>query len=227
MFFKKKYPFITIQSFLIYVFQYLTFFYISDIILCKLFTNKARWFQLHALINFIVVYNTHNDVYQFFIDPVNTLTNYCERKTGIMIISLHMYHIIMFQKLSIIDYIHHILSTFLMGGLGTFFYFNSTLNIINFYICGLPGGIDYILLCLVKHGKINKLTEKKYNSYLNNYIRNPGMLTTLTISSLNLYYDNLDIFTPKIIQIITIFMTFLNATYFNHLACFNYGVHFS
>ena len=41
---------------------------------------------------------------------------------------------------------------------------------------GLPGGIDYYLLIQVKRGKIKSIEEKKINTYLNNYIRAPGIL---------------------------------------------------
>ena len=41
---------------------------------------------------------------------------------------------------------------------------------------GLPGGIDYLLLILVKIGKIKSIEEKRINTYLNNYIRAPGIL---------------------------------------------------
>ena len=37
--------------------------------------------------------------------------------------------------------------------------------------CGLPGGIDYGLLALVKFGVIEKLTEKKINRLLNLVVR--------------------------------------------------------
>ena len=36
---------------------------------------------------------------------------------------------------------------------------------------GLPGGIDYILICCAKHSIIHPLTEKRWNARLNVWIR--------------------------------------------------------
>jgi hypothetical protein len=41
-----------------------------------------------------------------------------------------------------------------------------TVNAVNFFICGLPGGLDYFLLSLVKLGLIDKIVEKRANLWL-------------------------------------------------------------
>ena len=46
----------------------------------------------------------------------------------------------------------------------------------NFFVCGLPGGLDYVLLSLMKFGAIEKITEKRYNMWLQTGIRWPGVL---------------------------------------------------
>ena len=60
----------------------------------------------------------------------------------------------------------------------------------NFTLCGLPGGIDYLLLILLKYNIINKITEKKINRFLNLLIRWPlmflgGYMFVLNIEKLN------------------------------------------
>jgi len=40
---------------------------------------------------------------------------------------------------------------------------------------GLPGGIDYVLLVLYKQGVISKMAEKKWNAFINTWIRAPPM----------------------------------------------------
>jgi hypothetical protein len=45
--------------------------------------------------------------------------------------------------------------------------FGPVANFTNFFVCGVPGGLDYLMLALVKHGKILPLTEKYYNNILN------------------------------------------------------------
>mmetsp|Transcript_11811 Transcript_11811/g.34186 ORF Transcript_11811/g.34186 Transcript_11811/m.34186 type:complete len:100 (+) Transcript_11811:481-780(+) len=43
-------------------------------------------------------------------------------------------------------------------------------------MCGLPGGLDYIMLALVKLGRLDPLVEKAWNSRINVWLRSPGML---------------------------------------------------
>ena len=45
------------------------------------------------------------------------------------------------------------------------------------FVCGLPGGVDYALLFLVKLGKLSKAREKSINRFLNMWIRLPGILS--------------------------------------------------
>ena len=45
-----------------------------------------------------------------------------------------------------------------------------------FWASGLPGGIDYLLLVLVKLGYMKSLTEKAYNVRLQTWLRAPGCL---------------------------------------------------
>ena len=45
-----------------------------------------------------------------------------------------------------------------------------------FYLCGLPGAIDYILLFLSRNNIIYRMTEKKWNLFLNLYVRCPGAI---------------------------------------------------
>ena len=76
-------------------------------------------------------------------------------------------------------------------------------------MCGIPGGIDYLLLFLVKRNILEKMTEKKINRYLNLLIRWPFMFLSIYIFTVNVYQE-------KIISKLTPFM-FLAA----FLHCFN------
>ena len=214
---------ITFRNLIINIQYNLFMIYIIDKFLSYCFTKKARWFQLHAVINFFIVCHTFPDVYQFIKDPLNTLTQYGERTTSIMGLALHIYHMMAFDNLSFLDYLHHGISAFIAAPIGILFFYNRIINIHNFFICGLPGGIDYVLLCFVKHGYLSKLTEKKYNSYLNNYVRAPGLIIVTSVNYLNLYYTDLDPFTPKSIIAISTILALWNVTFFNYEAIYNYG----
>ena len=45
----------------------------------------------------------------------------------------------------------------------------------SFFICGLPGGIDYGMLAAVKQGLLSSKSEKVANTFLNVWVRNPGL----------------------------------------------------
>ena len=45
------------------------------------------------------------------------------------------------------------------------------INCMNFFICGLPGGLDYALLAGIKWGVLSKMTEKRLNLWLQIAIR--------------------------------------------------------
>jgi len=50
------------------------------------------------------------------------------------------------------------------------------MNYTCFFVSGLPGGIDYLMLALVKHGKMDALTEKYWNTKINVWMRGPALV---------------------------------------------------
>jgi hypothetical protein len=50
-------------------------------------------------------------------------------------------------------------------------------NVVGFFLTGLPGGMDYFMLVLVKLGKMDRLTEKRYNTRIMTWLRGPGALS--------------------------------------------------
>ena len=69
---------------------------IVDSLLCKIIGKKARWFQLHAITNAYVVYQTKDDLYNLLTAPIHTIGQYADRGPVLLIISLHVYHMIYF-----------------------------------------------------------------------------------------------------------------------------------
>ena len=49
-------------------------------------------------------------------------------------------------------------------------------NAVGFFMCGLPGGIDYGMLTAVKEGLMASATEKQWNARLQVWMRSPGIL---------------------------------------------------
>ena len=52
----------------------------------------------------------------------------------------------------------------------------SVINAINFFVCGLPGGIDYLCLCGVKDKLLSRESHKKIQAALNVWLRCPGIV---------------------------------------------------
>jgi hypothetical protein len=56
--------------------------------------------------------------------------------------------------LSAVDVIHHVVSVGILGPLAVWYRPGSFLNYVCFFVSGLPGGVDYAMLALVKHGEM-------------------------------------------------------------------------
>ena len=65
------------------------------------------------------------------------------------------------------DYFHHGLFIPTIALPGQVYRWGPLSNFQAFFISGLPGGIDYLLLGLQKVGKLNHMTEKRINANLN------------------------------------------------------------
>ncbi len=62
-----------------------------------------------------------------------------------------------------------------------------------FFMTGIPGGITYLLLILVRYNYITKLTEKRISKHLNLWLRMPGILFFASILLLNMIKNPFEI----------------------------------
>lgn len=91
-----------------------------------------------------------------------------------MFVAVHTYHCLGF-KLSQQDIFHHFLFVPTLGiGGGMLTSWGPIRNVLTFFISGLPGGVDYVMLVLLKNGMTDKLTCKRLSSKLNVWLRGPG-----------------------------------------------------
>lgn len=192
----------------------------------KLKSNYNRiWYVIHAITNTVIVLLTIGDVFDVLADPYNSLDPVESKIPVIIIMALHIYHCITDPNgMTIIDWIHHTISCALIIVLIIYFLRGQILNYIAFFVCGLPGGIDYYLLALCKYKIIDNLTEKKINCKLNMYCRLPGILSGCTIaySAMNYNIESLD--APSIIASMTcILIMTINSIFFAERVVFNYG----
>lgn len=195
----------------IYLFHFLDRFIIPE---------KGRWFILHTISNFFTTCYTLPTIYYVLSDPISSF-NMDPNLTPLNItIALHLYHILFFTNLTTIDWVHHLLMC-TVAGCSYFYHTGLCTNFLIFFVNGLPGGLDYLMLALVKHNKMDYMKEKQLNSQINIWIRSPGIL----IGAYNLYlcilYNNVQ---TGLIETILILSALLwNAQYFTYRVVANYN----
>lgn len=183
--------------------------------------KKARWFVLHAIGNAFVINYTWRDVLAILLNPIKSYSR-TPNYTGLNItVGLHFYHILFFSNLPVIDWVHHVLMMYV--AISSYYCppaVNIATNGLLFFLNGLPGGLDYVLLSLVKYEIIKPIREKELNSYLNIWIRSPGIL----INTYNLYMTSLYTkFNPSLLTVIPILIILIwNAQYFTYRVVGNY-----
>lgn len=195
------------------------FFYYTHFNLLKSFRDNIKWYTNHTLMNALMVLITAKDSVKLLkcrsdcykIKPTGGVlyswTGY-ENIELIMLTNmllLHGYHLFLFDNLRGIDYIHHIVMPVALIGaymmnVGVY------MSYFLFFICGLPGMIDYGMLAI----QYDRKEEKRINTYLNNYLRAPGIIFGLGM----LWRDS---FHVSSFNVFAGFLTmFWNAQYFNY-----------
>lgn len=152
-------------------------------------SSTRSFFVVHALANLIVVYLVFDDTVYTWMNPLKScvcLKENCRSPALLVATGLHIAHIVTdFKQLGLIDWLHHLLSVFMSSYFLLYYTIGTLKNFALFFINGLPGGIDYALLYLVKSGKIDKILEKRINNFLNMYIRVPFLVAVGTIIWVN------------------------------------------
>jgi len=155
---------------------------------------KARYFVLHVAANAVIATFCVEDLILMITDPLKALSMDVTSNVPLGIVyAIHVYHMVAPGfRLYFVDWLHHILMVVLgcpammiakAGPIGNFNFF---------FICGLPGGLDYLMLVLVKQRLIKPLTEKKYNRLLNLWCRTPFLIATSTFFFLKTHIDLAD-----------------------------------
>lgn len=148
-----------------------------DVLLVRRWLMNARYFALHAFINAIVVVAALPDAVKVFVHGHEAMVGPSYTMVAnSAIAAIHVYHCVAF-RLSIDDIVHHAVFVTVLCGLAVpFKHLGGALNNFGcFFLSGLPGGIDYVMLVLVKQGKIDKLTEKRWNARIQSWLRAPPM----------------------------------------------------
>lgn len=144
------------------------------------FFGPGRYFALHVMVNAINVCFGWSDFAATFSTANPFEMNTCVR-AGIpcankvamaMSNGIHLWHCLAY-KLSPIDVVHHV-PTIIVCLLGLFMPWGPALNVNTVVFMGIPGGLDYVLLVLVKLGALRSRVEKNLNQTINVWVRCPG-----------------------------------------------------
>ena len=139
---------------------------------------QGIYYFVHALHNALIVYTTLDDVILSFTTPQEKLISLPSNTTAIaFVFALHVYHILMYwKKFRYDDWLHHSLMIGIALPIGCILPAGPLMGMSLFFTTGLPGGLDYVFLFAVRNGKLNPLTEKRINSFMNVWIRAPGAI---------------------------------------------------
>ena len=138
------------------------------------------WYILHAFCNFFVVYKCIPYILFFINEPLKSIQDNTDLDLHYYAVVPHIYHCIAFD-LNKDDIFHHVLFVFFGMIFKHFTNTGFTLALYLFFINGVPGGIDYIMLTLYKLNFIDKHTRHKIAVYLNSWVRCPGLIFSNTL----------------------------------------------
>lgn len=134
---------------------------IGFLYLCDRFVARRcarRWFMLHALGNGVVAVFSVPGVIASLCDPVHSMDSrvFPDAHSPVgptskipmsMITALHVYHIVGFS-VSPSDQFHHCVFVPIIALFGHVMQWGALRQFLAFFICGLPGCIDYAQLCI-------------------------------------------------------------------------------
>ena len=139
--------------------------------------DTGRYFVLHVVCNAFVTAVHLDDVWISYWTPSLALAMRPTDTSGAAVIcALHLYHIAFYRPLPMVDWIHHLVMIVLMLPLAVALNAGALLGHGAWFSSGLPGGLDYLMLVLVKANVMESLTEKRLNSFIQTWIRAPGCL---------------------------------------------------
>ena len=151
---------------------------VADIAIARNF-GAGRYFALHTMVNSAVVYFSWTEGMAAVRNPnpynINTCVlpdHPCSNKLALdLTIAVHLWHALAYA-LKPIDWIHHIPS-YIICGIGIYYPYGYINSVALLILMGVPGGLDYLLLTLIKIKMLPVRVEKTINQSLNVWIRHP------------------------------------------------------
>ena len=204
--------------------------------------KAARWFFIHSFANVVVVASALGSVLSILDRPFDIMDTAVHTDASFfgsasrwpltIVNSVHLYHMVGGFSLSSADYFHHLMFIPTLGLSGQVFSWGAGANWQAFYISGLPGGIDYFLLGLIKVKMLEPMKEKRINANLNTWLRAPGILMTTILlfaslrAGVHLKPGQAPTSAPVWAIVMQLILPPYNALYYGKQAVANYAVHY-
>jgi hypothetical protein len=179
---------------------------------------SARWFVIHAIANFFVVVKSYQDVLRVIMDPSVAMMGHYSFAPMFYVTFIHVHHLAAFDDLRFEDFMHHLIFVGIFFWMAVSEKWGPVQNVILFFMSGLPGGIDYVLLALVKLEQIEYGVEKIVNARLNIWIRGPGLVYCAILLFQALISGNHMLKTPYYSAVPIIVLVFVNAQFYTNQA---------
>ena len=108
--------------------------------------ENARWYLIHAVTNGVICVLIGPDIVVLFRSPLEGLSaSYASDFPLAISVSLHLYHCVsQAHKLTAVDWAHHLGGNMLVCALAFPFRYGPLLSWGILFVCGLPGGLDYV-----------------------------------------------------------------------------------
>ena len=182
--------------------------------------EKVRYFFLHAVTNAVVVAASLPDMYRALtVHPHDAFTGPAYTVVGNnAMLALHFYHCVAFD-VTADDVFHHVAFVLALGAWAIPLkqVVGVAMATTNFFLSGLPGGVEYVLLCLVAHGRMEKATEKRLFAALNVWLRAPGAVWCCALGYATYAAGNVT-YVPAWVAAAAAALCYYNGAYYSGLA---------
>jgi hypothetical protein len=142
----------------------------------------------------------------------------------IIVNTVHLYHMMPFLgfNLGSNDYFHHLMFIPTVGFIGQAYDWGALRAFLAFFISGLPGGIDYFHLVLIKHDMMTISQQKRICADLNIWMRGPFIVVEVWIMYQAWLYGNTTV--PGAAICVVGLLSVFNAQYYTKQAVANHAI---
>ena len=196
------------------------------------YDQKTRWFALHALANFAISTYAVPDILSTINAPEQSMTDAMfSWYPSYISFSIHLYHMLdstccSGSSLRLEDLMHHVIFVGIFGAVNFAFEWGPIVNVLLFFITGVPGGITYVSLVCRKEGYISSLTQKNCNKWIDLVVRAPGLVLVAGVMIWNATNDSKHdkrIHVPVSIAVGCAVLAASNGIYYAHQVVRNYA----